>query len=224
MQEAEKVAGNKRNEEEVATLISIGIRIDKATSKSEDPDHQKYKLMENMASSTHETMRSRLCSTEIYFRWDPELQFEAYMDPYKTFPLIAAYKQHGPINDQVNKAIESLKRRPAGVKLMDISKHFGTPHVSCLQKLDSVTVVEITPPLARPSLVKDFIGRKDILANMRKTHFTNRPTEGQDPTITVLTGLGGSGKTQIALKFVAEYESRYGFFQVSEESSIGIGI
>lgn len=44
---------------------------------------------------------------------------------------------------------------------------------------------------------------------MMGNHLINPPVDGQDPSISVLTGLGGSGKTQIAVKFAAEFESRY---------------
>jgi signal recognition particle GTPase len=58
----------------------------------------------------------------------------------------------------------------------------------------------------RPSLVRHFIGREDILQSIRKTHITHRPQDLRTPAITVLSGLGGSGKTQTTLKFALEFE------------------
>ena len=60
----------------------------------------------------------------------------------------------------------------------------------------------------RPSLVKNFVGREDILEAMRRNHFAERSTKSQDPAITVLSGLGGAGKTQTALKFALEFEDK----------------
>jgi signal recognition particle GTPase len=74
-------------------------------------------------------------------------------------------------------------------------------------RLDSVTPVGIALK-PRPSLVKNFIGREDILDAMRRTHLTERSTNSQDPAITVLSGLGGAGKTQTALKFALEFEEK----------------
>ena len=71
--------------------------------------------------------------------------------------------------------------------------------------VDSVTVIEIALK-PRPSLVQNFIGREDILRSMRRTHITNRDPNLRTPAITVLSGLGGSGKTQTALKFALEFE------------------
>jgi hypothetical protein len=74
-------------------------------------------------------------------------------------------------------------------------------------QVDVITPAKITPR-ARPSVVPTFVGREDILDAMRQTHFGNRKFGSDMPAITVLTGLGGSGKTQIALKFALDYEAR----------------
>jgi signal recognition particle GTPase len=70
-----------------------------------------------------------------------------------------------------------------------------------------VTVVEVALK-PRPPLVSNFIGREDILSAMRHTHLTQRSTTSNNPAITVLHGLGGSGKTQTALKFALEFEEK----------------
>jgi len=70
-----------------------------------------------------------------------------------------------------------------------------------------VTAVEVTLK-PRPSVVPTFIGREDILEAMRQTHLGDRPAGSDLPAITVLTGLGGTGKTQIALKFALYFEER----------------
>jgi signal recognition particle GTPase len=68
--------------------------------------------------------------------------------------------------------------------------------------------VEITLK-PRPSVVSTFVGREDILEAMRQTHFGDRAPGSDTPAISVLTGLGGSGKTQIALKFALYFEERH---------------
>ena len=70
-----------------------------------------------------------------------------------------------------------------------------------------MTAVEVTLK-PRPSVVPTFIGREDILEAMRQTHLGDRPAGSDLPAITVLTGLGGSGKTQIALKFALYFEEK----------------
>ena len=60
----------------------------------------------------------------------------------------------------------------------------------------------------RPSLVKNFVGRADVLEAMHRAHLTNRPTNSNKSVISVLYGLGGAGKTQTALKFALEFEEK----------------
>lgn len=72
--------------------------------------------------------------------------------------------------------------------------------------LDSVSVLQIELP-PRPSVVQGFIGRKDVLDAMHRTHIAERSTGLQNPPITVLYGIGGSGKTQTALKFALDFEN-----------------
>ena len=74
--------------------------------------------------------------------------------------------------------------------------------------VDSVGIIEIALK-PRPSLVQNFIGRRDILDAMHRTNITSRSADLTTPAITVLSGLGGSGKTQTALKFALEFETRY---------------
>lgn len=59
----------------------------------------------------------------------------------------------------------------------------------------------------RQRLVEEFAGREDILTSMRSTHFEDSNQQRSRP-ITVLTGMGGLGKTQIALKFACEFEEK----------------
>jgi hypothetical protein len=58
----------------------------------------------------------------------------------------------------------------------------------------------------RPAVVPFFIGRQDILDHLHQTHISNPEREAEYPIISVLIGLGGSGKTQIALQFAKQFE------------------
>lgn len=56
----------------------------------------------------------------------------------------------------------------------------------------------------RPRLVPNFIDREDILEAMQDAHFNNHHVQIQ--MITILSGIGGLGKTQLALKFALKFE------------------
>ncbi|KAJ7049008.1 P-loop containing nucleoside triphosphate hydrolase protein, partial [Mycena amicta] len=57
-----------------------------------------------------------------------------------------------------------------------------------------------------PPPSKFFQGRKDILLQLDKFF---QPTEQKKQTVVLLYGLGGAGKTQIALKFISDSRSRF---------------
>ncbi|KAG8808280.1 hypothetical protein FRC17_004016, partial [Serendipita sp. 399] len=63
----------------------------------------------------------------------------------------------------------------------------------------------------RPRVVETFVGREDILASMCEAHFGNDPsgTRHDGPIVTVLAAMGGSGKTQIAVRFASMFEERF---------------
>ncbi|KAG8819521.1 hypothetical protein FRC19_009726 [Serendipita sp. 401] len=74
---------------------------------------------------------------------------------------------------------------------------------------------------------EDFVGRKDILNAICKAHFDTDNSLSQDdcPVITVLGGMGGSGKTQIAVSFASLFEKRFPdipvfFLDASSETSL----
>jgi signal recognition particle GTPase len=67
----------------------------------------------------------------------------------------------------------------------------------------------------RPSVVPFFVGRQDILDALRSAHVNNSPSQMDTPTISVLAGLGGAGKTQTSLKFALDYEERYVYWIIS---------
>ncbi|KAG8818906.1 hypothetical protein FRC18_012275 [Serendipita sp. 400] len=79
----------------------------------------------------------------------------------------------------------------------------------------------------RPRKARDFVGRKDILDAICTVHFDTENSLSQDdcPIITVLTGMGGSGKTQIAVSFASLFEKRFPdtpvfFLDASSETSL----
>jgi len=68
--------------------------------------------------------------------------------------------------------------------------------------------VQVTTLKPRPALVDNFVGQEDVLEAMRQTHITQRSRNSTNSSITVLSGLGGAGKTQTALKFALEFEEK----------------
>ncbi|PVF91123.1 hypothetical protein CPB86DRAFT_792264, partial [Serendipita vermifera] len=109
---------------------------------------------------------------------------------------IAGYRER--LRDQAHSTTEVVGIQIIG-KLDKIEKRWEDEKPSSSRKA-------IFKP--RPPLVGGFVGRNDILEAMRTTHFEATSTRQNTPRVTVLTGLGGFGKTQIALKFASEFEEK----------------
>jgi len=73
------------------------------------------------------------------------------------------------------------------------------------QPTDHLKVVKICPPP-----VKSFIGRKEILEKMSQYFYSDHKAQH----IFVLHGLGGSGKSQLAFKFLEDAQANqwYDFY------------
>lgn len=74
--------------------------------------------------------------------------------------------------------------------------------------LDTPVVVDVMLK-PRPSITPHFLGRDSLVGKLSSQHFLPRHHLETGPNISVLSGMGGAGKTQVALKFAAEYEKRY---------------
>ena len=79
-----------------------------------------------------------------------------------------------------------------------------------LSQRPSSSVVESRGSTKPPGPTKSFTGRVDIL-NKLSEYFSETTASVASATqrVFVLFGMGGAGKTQIALKFVNEYRTRY---------------
>ncbi|KAG8859847.1 hypothetical protein FRC20_011775 [Serendipita sp. 405] len=106
----------------------------------------------------------------------------------------SAHMDEGAVSDTIDEVVRSFQVDSHGISLKDIN---------------SVAKVEMSFK-PRPSLTRNFVGRDDILDKLYEMHFSGeRSSQGVSTLMSILTGLGGSGKTQIALKFALEYESRH---------------
>jgi hypothetical protein len=203
LREAQRVFGD---EMEVATILSIGAGkgdVWDVSTTSGLEIREAVKRATTSCEPVHEELYSRLRQTAVYFRLNVERSSGPQME--LSSANVSAYLEEGVISDRVDAAVKSIHHRPIGVKLKDISEYKSTFDYNAHAQVDSVTVIDITLK-PRPSLVDNFVGREDILEAMRRTHLTQRSTLAKKPVITVLSGLGGAGKTQTALKFALEFE------------------
>ncbi|CAG8684129.1 7226_t:CDS:2, partial [Acaulospora colombiana] len=121
--------------------------------------------------------------------------------------------QQGSVNDILKRALLDTERRSDKSTNCCIFRRGNyqpedgwSGQLTSNSILDSISKVEIKYR-QRPGVVTFFVGRQDIIDRLYETHIRNAVPEGDYPTISVLTGLGGSGKTQIALRFAKQFEA-----------------
>lgn len=189
LQEAQRAFGDSA---EIATILSIGAGKGDIWKMSALRDSLEMgdalKRIATNCEPVHEELYTRLRETGIYFRLNVERESTSQVELTST--RVSAYLQEGSVNEKVDEAIKSIYHRPNGAYIRDIN---------------SVKVIEVTLK-PRPSLVQNFVGRQDILEAIHRVHISNRSDELRTPAMTVLSGIGGSGKSQIALKFALDFE------------------
>ncbi|PVF95584.1 TPR-like protein [Serendipita vermifera] len=186
---------------DVATIISVGSgKPDIKLISPISDNSQMNDILKRLSADTervHEEMQERLKELAIYFRFN----VERGVGPETNLSLVQSYTQsyleEGTVSQKLDEAVKTVQSRTAVKRLQEIS--------------NSVQMVTIKYK-PRPSVVPFFIGRRDILDNLRKDHLSDekaRPESAALPLISVLSGLGGSGKTQISLQFASEYEASH---------------
>ncbi|KAG8829262.1 hypothetical protein FRC17_006871 [Serendipita sp. 399] len=95
--------------------------------------------------------------------------------------------------DEMKKKLDQIDGR-----LIPLSRRISVPSA-----LDRAKLLKRRPPV-----VSDFIGREEVLVALHARHYVSRTEQLDSPTVSVICGMGGSGKTQVALKFAAEFEKR----------------
>ncbi|PVF94427.1 hypothetical protein CPB86DRAFT_833403 [Serendipita vermifera] len=175
-----------------STVISIGGR-----SMSSDSEGV---ILAQRPEEVHQYLQQRFHN--VYFRLDIQHQSRNIYDN------VLAYMSGASGNFLIGEAVRSLSLRQRRRTLSDLSEYHIIPSTWFNSSLASMKQVEVRLK-PRPSVVPYFVGQKDILDALRSTHLYDSPSQSDIPTISVLTGIGGSGKTQISLKFAREYEEIY---------------
>ncbi|PVF94411.1 hypothetical protein CPB86DRAFT_740622 [Serendipita vermifera] len=174
-----------------ATIINIGGRFIASDPEDPTPTAKLEEILKD-TDAVHQDLYHRLHQLNIYFRFDIPYNPIVVGDPRSVYREVQRYKSDGRVSKCFNEAVRSIHLRQ---------------RVKTLSDLTSVRQVEIGLK-PRPSIVPYLVGRHDILSALRSTHLHDSPSQSDVPIISVLTGLGGSGKTQISLKFALEYEEK----------------
>ncbi|PVF91532.1 hypothetical protein CPB86DRAFT_878463 [Serendipita vermifera] len=188
LKEAERVFGKKVM---VANVVSIGFgQLDLGKQKHTQLNDMLRRAITD-TERVHNDIQNRFQELSIYSRFSVEAIPSISNTVSNTTRIkTAAYLEEASSNQRMDKTVASLQVRN-GVKP--------------IKELNSITIAEIKYR-QRPAVVPFFIGQQDILDRLHETHVRGPNSKGEYPTISVLVGLGGSGKTQIALQFAKQFE------------------
>ncbi|CAG8592889.1 14986_t:CDS:2, partial [Acaulospora colombiana] len=203
LKEAEKVFVKNAM---VANIISIG-------SGKPQIDQQNMNLNDALRRAitdterVHNDIQNRLHDLGIYFRFNVDGILPMKNLVGKTTRVqTAAYLEEAANSKRMDEAVTSIQERNGIKNLKELSTCINLkPKLYLTSLLDSITAVEVKYK-QRPAVVSFFVGRQDILDHLHETHIEKPEPEGEYPTISVLVGLGGSGKSQIALQFAKQFE------------------
>ncbi|PVF92564.1 hypothetical protein CPB86DRAFT_684799, partial [Serendipita vermifera] len=175
----------------VATIMSIGGKPTETPSKN-IPIVQRLETVLRDTDKVHQDLYHRLHRLNIYFRFSVPYHLNKSEGQQALVGETENYKADGATSRLINDAVRSIHLRQPVKTLLDLTS---------VKQAD----LGLKP---RPSVVPYFVGRQDVLDALRLAHL-HGSSQLDGPTISVLAGLGGSGKTQISLKFALEYEKRY---------------
>ncbi|PVF93948.1 hypothetical protein CPB86DRAFT_741455 [Serendipita vermifera] len=193
LKEAEKAFGRNAT---VATIISIGSGGPEGWQKTQGSvSVQLTDILRRTMLDTervHNDLQNRFHDHGIYYRFNANsyAHFNELVGS-TTRATTKAFLDKASTNQRMDQAISSIRERKEGKILNDIN---------------SIPIIEMKYR-QRPGVVPFFVGRQDILGHLHRNHRENPRHEGDYPTVSVLTGLGGSGKTQIALQFARQFET-----------------
>ena len=119
LSEAQRVLGD---DTEVATILSIGAGKGDVWIMPTNGAELRETIKRTAASCepVHEEVYVRLRETAIYFRLNVERNSEPRLE--LSSASVSAYLGEGVVSDRLDDAINSIRDRPAGVKLKDISE------------------------------------------------------------------------------------------------------
>ncbi|PVF91230.1 hypothetical protein CPB86DRAFT_389523 [Serendipita vermifera] len=191
LKEAEKVFGKNAI---VATIVSLGSGKPERRQQQQEPiTMQLNDILRRTIwdiERVHNDVQNRFQDLGIYHRFNVEDPLPSKESTKQTTKAHAkAYLQEPFTIRRMDQAINSVRERKG---------------VMILKDLNTISSVE-RKYRQRPGVVPFFIGRQDVLDHLHQTHI--QTPEGEYPIISVLIGLGGSGKTQIALQFARQFES-----------------
>ncbi|KAG5720181.1 Nephrocystin-3 [Termitomyces sp. T112] len=206
--------------QQVVCLVSIGAGHPGPVSWNPTKQFNKrlvnllFQRSANYEAPAEELVKRYLHLPGVFYRLSVEQGLQAIVDDYNQLGVIKAH------------SLDYLKKAEVSQKVDDLvyALHDCSPKVTLGVLMGHVLPEQISPsdsllPIV-PAPSPLFTGREDILAKLEDYFCNDEPSlKTRAQKCFVLYGLGGTGKTQIVLKFVHEFGSRFSSTYMIDASS-----
>ncbi|GAB1310986.1 Calcium-independent phospholipase A2-gamma [Madurella fahalii] len=166
---------------------------------------------------THRRLQARMHTFPgAYFRFNvPEAAEQVGLSHYKKLPILKELTTEYLAREGIARQVRRIAR---GLKTDKFDHGLTLGHLHSLDKDQLVLSNDNTRVMGVTSHF--FTGRQDILERL-DSFFSPRNTEGKPRREFLLYGMGGVGKTEIALKTAEDLESRFKYIFYIDGSSSG---
>ncbi|KNZ82006.1 Nephrocystin-3, partial [Termitomyces sp. J132] len=173
-----------------------------------------FQISTNYEAPAEELVKRYLHLPGVFYRLSVEQGLQGIVDDYNQLGVIKAhsldYLKKAEVSQKVDDLVHALHDCSPKVTLGVLMGHVSPEQIS-----PGVSLLPIVPA---PSSL--FTGRKDILNLLKKYFSDDEPSlKTRTQKCFVLHGLGGTGKTQIALQFVHKFRSRFSSTYMIDASS-----
>jgi hypothetical protein len=190
-------------------LVSIGsgeLSNVRLTDESESPEWRFYRenIIRVGERIAHE-ISLQLGNLDFYYRFNTTNSVTSQGDGQDAFARIRSsargYINAPEIQDKIVLCVEVMTLRPNTSTFETLCKHNGRySYLSTYPSIDHLGGGNFTAP-GLPPLSKHFVPRREPWDTIVRTIMGDQAIRSQEPRVIVISGLGGCGKTQLAIKF-----------------------
>lgn len=163
--------------------------------------------------TAHVDFSTRVQASAIYHRFNVQcggekLSLKEWLHIGQLISQCGVYLRDDPTPQRLDRVVRDIVYCPIdkGLTLAEISELYLASSFPPNQSSDApLKLINMTPSQA---ITRNFVGREDLLISLFRRHFSARKPDSAGPVTTILSGVAGSGKSQLALMFAAEYERR----------------